>query len=159
RLLFPRAYGAGGVNLAPLTRNVFIRNSDIGNDTVYGMTGKPTETPRTFTYFAAHEIGHTLTAEYLGVSHLWNFGMPVWIREGTADYIGLAGDIDVDRLYARYRAHHPFFATNSGHYDRYRLLVAYYVKKLHWPIEKLLLSDLSMDAAERAMTAGMQGNS
>jgi len=155
RLFMNLAYGAGGVNFYPITRNVFLRNSDIDADTLYGRSGRPSEKPRTFTYYAAHEIGHTLTAERLGIFHLWNFRLPVWIREGTADYIGLGGDIDVDELYARYRAHDPFFNAKSGHYDRYRLLVAYFLKHKHWSMDQLLLSDMSMEDAERAMNADL----
>ncbi len=92
----------------------------------------------------------------MGPIHLWNFHLPQWIREGTADYIGLAGDIDVVAMYAQYHAHHPFYRAGSGHYDRFRLLVAFYVKTLHWPIEKLLLSKLTMEDAERTMNARMQ---
>ena len=149
------AYAAGGVNFYPITRNVFLRNSDIDADTLYGRSGKPAEKPRTFTYYAAHEIGHTLTAERLGVLNLWNFRLPVWIREGTADYIGLAGDIDVDQLYGRYRAHNPFFAAGSGHYDRYRLLAAYFLKRKHWTMDQLLLSNMSMAEAEKVMSADL----
>jgi hypothetical protein len=157
RLFMNIAYGAGGVNFYPITRNVFVRNSDIDSDTLYGRSGKPTEKPRTFTYFAAHEIGHTLTAEQLGILHLWNFRLPPWIREGAADYIGLGGDIDVEQLYTRYRAHDPFFNPKSGHYDRYRLLVAYFLKRKHWSMDQLLLSNMPMEEAERRMNADLSG--
>ena len=155
RLFMNTAYSAGGVNFYPLTRNVFLRNSDIDADTVFGQSGRAAEKPRTFTYFAAHEIGHTLTAERLGILNLWNFRVPVWIREGTADYIGLAGDVDVERLYARYRARDPAFDPKSGHYDRYRLLVAYFLKRKHWSMDQLLLSNMSMEEAERTMNADL----
>jgi hypothetical protein len=155
RLFMNLAYGAGGVNFYPITRNVFVRNSDIDADTLYGQSGKPAEKPRTFSYFAAHEIGHTLTAEQLGILHLWNFRLPPWIREGTADYIGLGGDIDVEQLYARYRAHDRLFDPGSGHYDRYRLLVAYFLKRKHWSVDQLLLSNMPMSEAEREMNADL----
>ena len=157
RLFMNIAYGAGGVNFYPITRNVFLRNSDIDTDTLYGRSGKASEKPRTFTYYAAHEIGHTLTAERLGVLHLWNFRLPVWIREGTADYVGLGGDIDVDELYVHYRAHDPFFDLRSGHYDRYRLLVAYFLKRKHWSMDQLLRSNMTIDAAERQINGDLGG--
>jgi len=155
RLFMNLAYGAGGVNFYPITRNVFLRNADIDGDALYGQSGKPAEAPRTFTYFAAHEIGHTLTAERLGIWHFWNWRLPSWIREGTADYVGLAGDIDVDPLYARYRAHDPFFAPGSGHYDRYRLLATYFLKRKHWTMDQLLTSNMPMADAEREMNADL----
>jgi hypothetical protein len=151
------AYGAGGVNFYPITRNVFLRNSDIDADTLYGRSGRPSEKPRSFTYYATHEIGHTLTAERLGILHLWNFRLPVWIREGTADYIGLGGDVDVGTLYARYRAHDPFFAPGSGHYDLYRLLTAYFLKRKNWSTDRLLLSNMPLEEAERQMNVDLGG--
>jgi hypothetical protein len=140
RLFFNRAYGAGGVNFYPLTRNVFIRNADIDTGTVYGQSGRPAEYPRTLAYYAAHEIGHTLTAEYLGPSHLWNWRLPVWVREGTADYIGLGGNVDLSAMEARYRTHDPDFDPKSGRYDLYRMEVAKMIERKHATMERVLLS-------------------
>ena len=72
RLFFNTAAGAAGVNFYPLTRNVFLRHSDIDTNTLYGGSGKATQPPRTLTYYAAHEIGHSLTGEYEGMRHVWN---------------------------------------------------------------------------------------
>lgn len=142
--LFNYAYGAGGVNFYPLTRNVFIRNADVDTGTVYGASGKPAEYPRTLAYFAAHEIGHTLTGEYLGISHLWNWRLPVWIREGTADYIGLGGDVDLSKLEARYRAHDPAFdPKKSGRYDLYRMKVSGILTTKHETLEQVLSAPAS----------------
>src|SRR5262249_18725475 len=54
RLSFLWNFGAGGVNYYPLTRNVFIRESDIDNNRVLRATG-PVPPPRTFAYYATHE--------------------------------------------------------------------------------------------------------
>jgi hypothetical protein len=155
RIFFNANYGAGGMNHYPLTRNVFIRTSDIDSDTVFGPSGKPAERPRTLVYFVTHEIGHTLTAERLGPLRFWNFELPVWIREGTADYIGFAGDIDAGKDYARYRTHDPFFDQQSGHYDIYRLLVAYFIKRRGWTMERVLNSNLSLVEAKKIMNADL----
>lgn len=155
RLFMNRAYGAGGVNFYPLTRNVFLRNADIDTDTVYGRSGKATERPRTLTYFATHEIGHTLTAERLGPFNLWNWRLPVWIREGSADFIGFGGGVDVESAYRRYRTHDPFLDPRSGHYDRYRLLVAYFIERKGWTMDRLLSSNLAMPGAEKIMNADL----
>jgi len=155
RLFMNIAYGAGGVNFFPLTRNVFLRNADIDADTLYGRSGRPTEQPRSLTYFATHEIGHTLTAERLGVLHLWNWRLPVWIREGSADFIGFGGSVDMFRLYRRYRAHDRYFDPETGHYDRYRLLVAYFVLRKGWTMDRLLTSGMTINQAERLMSADL----
>ncbi|MBS0470274.1 MAG: hypothetical protein JSR60_04315 [Proteobacteria bacterium] len=82
RLFFNIAYGAGGVNFYPWTLNVFLRQSNIDKDELLRPNGIPAEYPRTFTYYAAHEIGHSLTGRHLGFAHLWNWRLPQWIREG-----------------------------------------------------------------------------
>jgi len=158
RLLMNIAYGAGGVNFYPLTRNVFLRNADIDADTLYGRSGRPTERPRTLSYFAAHEIGHSLTGESLGMWHIWNWRSPVWIREGSADFIGFGGRVGVAELYSRFRAHDPVFNPASGHYDRYRLLTAYFLLNRHWPMERLLSSNITMPDAEKMMNADLGRN-
>ena len=47
RLLFLWSYGAGGLNYYPLTRNVFIRRSDIEAGRVMRWSGAFVEVPRT----------------------------------------------------------------------------------------------------------------
>src|SRR4030081_307977 len=62
RLVFLWDFGTGGVNYYPLTRNVFIRESDIDSDRVLRTAG-PVPPPRTLAYYAAHEIAHSLAGE------------------------------------------------------------------------------------------------
>lgn len=157
RLFFNIAYGAGGVNFYPITRNVFLRRSDIDRDKMMRRDGKPTESPRTFAYFAAHEVAHSLTGEYLGPSHLWNWRLPQWIREGYADYVGFGSKADLDALYARYRADDPAMDfRKSGQYARFRLLVAFMLQREHWSVQKLLLTGMGKAQAEALMNAAMR---
>ena len=151
------AYGAGGVNFFPLTRNVFLRQSDIDRDALMRPNGTPAERPRTLTYYAAHEIGHSLTGEREGFAHLYNFGLPVWVREGYADYVGLGGrgQIDVAAYYARYRKHDPHFAEGSGFYDRYRMLTAFFLDKKKWTVPQLLDCHMTIARAQAIMDADM----
>ncbi len=156
RLLMNVAYGAGGVNFYPVTRNVFLRNSEIDADRLVGPSGHPVALPRSFTYFAAHEIGHSLTGEFLGATHLWNWSLPQWIREGYADYVGFGGHVDVRSLYAQYRVRDPVMDyAKSGQYARFRLLVAYMIQNEHWSAQRLLLSDMPQSAAENLLATGM----
>ncbi len=156
RLFMNLAYGAGGVNFYPWTRNVFLRDAAIEQDQLIRPDGTPAESPRSFSYFAAHEIGHSLTGARLGAAHLWNWRLPQWLREGSADYVGLGGDIDVDALYARYRAHDPKFDyARSGQYALFRLLAAYFLKREHWSVDRLLNCGLSQEEAVARMNAGM----
>jgi hypothetical protein len=160
RMLFMNtASGAAGVNFYPVTRNVFTRGADIDHDALIRPNGTPAEKPRTLTYYAAHEITHSLTAEKRGLAHLWNFGLPVWVREGYADYVGMGGKgpVDVAALYAQYRTHDRRFDPKSGYYARYRLLVAYFLDRRGWSVARLMDTQMSLDEAEREMNAGMRG--
>lgn len=158
RLFMNIAYGAGGVNFYPWTRNVFLRTADIDHNRLFGRSGKPTAPPRTFVYYAAHEIGHSLTGKRQGAARLWNWRLPQWVREGYADYVGLGGDVDVDALYARYRAHdREMDWAKSGQYTTFRLLAAYFLTREHWSVDRLLNCGLTQDQALRRMDAGMRG--
>ncbi|MDT3688111.1 MAG: hypothetical protein RO009_24085 [Pseudorhodoplanes sp.] len=150
RLVFLWNYGAGGVNYYPL-RNVFIRQSDIDGNRVLRDAG-PVPLPRTLAYFGAHEIGHSLIGEKIGM--LANWRLPVWIREGLADYVGFGREADIDALTKAFLAEEPDLdPRRSGLYARYRLLVAYMIKHEGWSVERLLGSQLSQDEAERRLLA------
>jgi hypothetical protein len=151
RLVFLWNFGAGGVNYYPLTRNVFIRESDIDNDRVLRAAG-PVAPPRTFTYYAAHEIAHSLAGEAVGP--LTYHSLPTWIREGVADYIGQAETVDFENLIERLRADDPELdPKRSGLYLRYRLLVAFFLDHEHWSLEQLLASPMPQPEAEARMLA------
>ncbi|HEY1709456.1 MAG TPA: hypothetical protein VGG10_14410 [Rhizomicrobium sp.] len=154
------ASGAGGVNFYPVTRNVFLRHADIDSDTLYGGSGKPAPPPRTLAYYGAHEIAHSLTGEHLGLAHLYNWALPQWVREGYADYVGLGGRgrVDIAAYYRRYRARDPHFRTNSGFYDRFRMLAAFFLDRKGWTVQQLLDSRLTLDQAQAAMDADMAKN-
>lgn len=146
KLVFLWNGGAAGVNYYPATRDVFIRMSDIAADRVYGASGKMAKPPRTLAYYITHEIGHTLSAERVGVAAYRS--VPRWIREGVADYIGFGSQVDVDELLAALHAGDPTLDPKSGYYARYRLLVAALVQRDHWPLERLLESDMTQAEAE-----------
>jgi hypothetical protein len=152
RLFFNLAYGAAGVNHAPLSRNVFLRRSDIDNDAVFGRSGRPAKPPRTLAYYGAHELTHSLTAEHLCPARLWNAELPQWVREGYADYVGMGGRVDIDDLYRRYRAGDPDMDyRKSGLYARFRLLTAFMLEREHWSVDQLLASKLTQDQADALM--------
>jgi hypothetical protein len=136
RLTFLWSTGAAGLAYYPLTHNVFIRTSDIELGVVFGASGVPAPPPRTLAYFAAHEIGHNLTGEAIGPRAY--FRLPVWVREGVADYIGFAGAVDVADLARQLRAGADELDPRLGFYARYRLLVAYLIKNKGWSIVRIL---------------------
>jgi hypothetical protein len=151
RLVFLWNSGAAGVNYYPLTRNVFIRQSDIDNDRVLRTAG-PVPPPRTLAYYFTHEIAHSLAGEAVGP--LAYHSLPAWIREGVADYIGLAEPVDFEDLTARLRAgDRELDPKRSGLYLRYRLLVAFFLDHEHWSLEQLLASPMPQPEAEARMLA------
>jgi hypothetical protein len=155
-LFFNTALGAAGVNHSPLSRNVFMRHSDIDSDTVFGRSGRPAAPPRTLAYYGAHELTHSLTAERLGPGQLWNAELPQWVREGYADYVGMGGRVDIDDLYRRYRAGDPTLDyRRSGLYTRFRLLTAVMLEREHWSVDRLLASKLTQAQAEALMNKAM----
>ena len=146
-LVFLWNYGAAGLNWYPITRNVFIRSANVAQNQVIRPSGKAVEPPRTLAYYIAHEIGHTLTAEHMG---LWRYHrLPRWLREGVADYIGFGGKVDVDRLMRALRTGDPDLdPKKSGTYARYRLLVADLLDRKGWTMDRLLQSAPSQREAE-----------
>lgn len=152
RLLFLHHYGAGGLNYYPITRNVFIRQSDIDSGRVLHHSGEPVAEPRTLAYYAAHEIGHSLTGEEAGTLRFMQ--MPVWVREGIADYIALPEAGDLDGLLAAHKAgERSMDPAKSGLYMLYRLLVTMALEKHGWSMEQLLASRLSRQEAEAVLLA------
>ena len=151
RLVFLWSYGASGLNYHPLTRNVFIRESDINADRVLSTVG-PVPRPRTLAYYGAHEIGHSLIGEHIGAFANWR--LPVWIREGLADYIGFGGNVDIDALTRALRSDEDELdPKRSELYARYRLLVAFMLVREGWSIDRLLASNMPQAEAEKRVLA------
>jgi hypothetical protein len=147
RLFFLWNAGAAGVNYYPLTRNVFIGQADVDGDRVMTSSGEPKSRPRTFGYYAAHEIAHTLIKERLTLSQ--QFKLPRWINEGLADDIGFGDDTDIEGSIRRLQTGDPDLdPARSGHYDRYRLLVSYVMKQKGWTAAELIASFIPQSEAE-----------
>jgi hypothetical protein len=150
RLLFLWNYGAGGLNYYPITRNVFIRRSDVASGRVLRLSGAPVEAPRTLAYYGAHEIAHSLTGEAVGP--LRYHRLPAWVREGLADYIALPDERDLDGLRAKLAAGDPALdPRKSGLYARYRLLVTLALERRGWTLERLLDAPPSRTEAEKEL--------
>lgn len=155
-LIFNRSLGAGGVNYSPLSRNAFLRPSDIDHDVLFAPSGAPVSPPRTLAYFGAHEITHAFTAERLGADHLWNFGLRRWVREGYADYVAMGGRDDLYELWRRYQAGDPDLdPARSGLYARFRMLTAFMLERQHWSADQLLATRLTEEEALAIMRRSM----
>jgi hypothetical protein len=113
-----------------LTRNVYIRSSDIAANRIHSPGAGPIldAAQRPLSYYIAHEITHIIESREFG--RLMYLRYPRWLTEGYADYVGKGGDFDFDenrRLLARgdplldYR--------KSGLYRRFHLEVFYLLNK------------------------------
>jgi hypothetical protein len=147
RLFFLWGYGAGGINFYPVAGGVFLRQADVEAGRLLKSDGTPVPPPRTLAYYAAHEIGHDFIAERIGA--ITNRRLPVWIREGLADYIAFGGDVDIDALLAAMRRGDPDLdPERSGTYARYRLLVAFMLEREGWSVDHLQASGMTQVEAE-----------
>jgi hypothetical protein len=155
RLFFLWNARAAGLNYYPLTRNVFVARADVDSDRVMMSSGQPKSLPRTLGYYAAHEIAHTLIKEQLPPPR--QFKLPRWINEGLADDIGFADDADIEGLVQRLQAGDPELdPARSGHYDRYRLLVRYVMKRKGWTAAELVASFMPQSEAEGMLKADIE---
>lgn len=150
RLTFLDKYGAGGVNYHLLPHHTFLRQSDIGRNRMLASNGDEVAAPRTLAYFAAHEIAHGMVSQRIGPLARWR--LPVWIDEGLADYVGFAGDVDIEALTLQLHAGHgDLDPAASGLYARYRLLVAHMLEREGWTVDELLTSAMPQEDAERRL--------
>jgi hypothetical protein len=128
-------YRTGGINYSYLNGNSFIRPANVANQRLIGPSGKEILGDRTLDYFIAHEITHGLTINWIGRVRYWN--MPIWVREGYADYVG-KGSKDFNQLLTEFKEGDvKMDPARSGLYSRYHLLVLYLLD-----IKKVSLEDL-----------------
>lgn len=125
-------YKASGLNYVCFNHTIFFRKTDIKNNRLYGYSGKVAKGDRTFDYFIAHEITHTLEFN----SMPW-YKYPLttnWVLEGYSDYIG-----HDSKSYEEYLNHYLYNPENVGakYYSRARTMVAYILQKKQIPINQL----------------------
>lgn len=155
RLVFLWNFGAGGVNYYPIAGSVFLRQSDIDADRMLRSDGLVVPPPRTLAYYASHEIAHSLIGKRVGAFANWR--LPVWMREGVADYVGFGGDVDIAALTRSLRAGDPALdPKRSGTYARYRLLVAFMLTNERQGLDGLLASRMTQSDAEQRLESSVE---
>lgn len=143
--------GAAAFALAPLSRVVFFRRASLATNEMIGPSGRVVRGERTLDYYVAHEVAHTLTADHLG----WAYhALPVWVREGYADYVARADTFDYDAVRAQLIDGVHETDPASGHYLRYVLLVAHELDVAHVALDELLRSPRPMAEVEADVRAG-----
>jgi hypothetical protein len=142
---------AAAVALAPLGRAVFFRPARLASNRMIGASGREVRGERTLDYYVAHEVTHTLTADYLGAGI---HALPVWVREGYADYVGRHDTFDYERVRRQLIEAAPETDPASGHYLRYVLLVAHELEREHVSVDTLLRHPRPMADVETDVRAG-----
>ncbi len=149
---FNRKYRAGGLSYYPITDNVFLRDALIEQNRMRTTSGGVVPGDRPLDYFVAHELTHTLVGHAVGPIRYWR--LPVWIREGYADYVGKGRRFDYGQARRAFLAQaRDLDPARSGLYLRYHLLVAHYLDRQQWTVQDLLTTALSQRVAEEAVRA------
>lgn len=143
---------AGAIAMAPFGRAVFVRPCRLDANRMIGRSGREVEGERTLDYYVAHEVTHTMTADFLGPTAFHS--LPAWVREGYADYVGRRGTFDYDAVRAQLLEGHPHTNPASGHYLRYVLLVAHELEQRGVSVEELLSHPRASTAVEAEVVRG-----
>ncbi len=154
--LYGRAFNArmGGVADVWLTRQVFIRASDIPANRILPPGPRPIAdaAQRPLSYFIAHEITHSDVSRAFGRTVMLRY--PQWLLEGYADYVGKGGDFDFDDNRALFGAGAwELDRDRSGLYREYHLKVAYLLDKKGWTLQQVFANppdEHELDARLRA---------
>jgi hypothetical protein len=152
-LLANRNRGSGGFAYGFAPFNVYLRRSDIARNILFRRDGTPSGMDRPLSYFIAHEITHNLTQRFLGAWAYWH--LPVWKREGYADYVGKGGDFDFQKNLALFRAGDPSLnPRGSGLYLRYHLLVAELLDRRRMTVAAMLRTGIDRKKLEEDLRSG-----
>ncbi len=129
--------GMGGATDVYLTRNIYLREADLStNRLVPAHPGRAPMGDRPLSYYIAHEATHVLESRALG--RLMSLRYPTWMREGYADYVGKAGQFDVEANLAALKAgDRSMDPRASGLYRRYQLAVAYELDAEHVSVRQM----------------------
>lgn len=138
----------GGVTYAGLNRNIFLRKSNLDHNRLVGPWGREVPGERTLVYFLTHEITHALEVHHLGRYGYWQ--LPVWKREGYADYVGRDGNFRFqEQLAAFQRSAVEMDPQRAGLYLRYQLLVTYLLDIRGLTPHQMLIQPFDQSSLER----------
>lgn len=141
---------AGGIVYYPLSSNVFLSGGVIEENRKTSPSGRSDVLGRKLDHFIAHEIAHILTGRSMGWIRFHD--LPIWIREGYAEYIGSQGVFNYDESTQAFMENSS--AMNfppSVPYLRYNLLVAYLIQKKNWSEIELFETTLSQSEVEQML--------
>jgi hypothetical protein len=121
-----------------LTRNVYIRASDIEHNRIYPPGPGPIADAdlRPLSYYIAHEATHVIESRQFGRLAVVRY--PQWLMEGYADYIGKGGDFDFNENYRLFKTGSPVMDfQKSGLYRGFQLDVALLIDKKGLTVQQI----------------------
>jgi len=126
----------GGATDTLLTRNVFLRESDLATNRLIPPSRGRDMTDRPLSYYLAHEFTHVMESRAFGLVPAARY--PHWLLEGYADYVGKAGRFDYAANLALLKAGAPELDwKTSGLYRVFHLETAYYLDRQGWTVGQL----------------------
>lgn len=154
--LYGRAFSTrlGGAADVWLTRQVFIRASDIPANRIHSPGRRPIAdaAQRPLSYFIAHEITHSDVSRHFGRTVMLRY--PQWLLEGYADYVGKGGDFDFEEDRVLFAAGASALDHGrTGLYREFHLKVAYLLDKKGWTLQQVFANppdEAELDARLRA---------
>ena len=154
-LLFFPIYEARGLNY-PCVRNAFLCGGVVKDDALLLPNGTVVRNGLPLSYYATHEITHSLTNDTMGV---WKYMfIPEWIREGYADYVGRGSLLKQQGMVEAFLADAPEMNFPAkAPYMRFNILVGYCLETLGMSEEALLCSRISRKEIETRVRVDFEG--
>ncbi|MGH8854742.1 MAG: hypothetical protein ACREWI_10730 [Telluria sp.] len=144
----------GGAADVWLTRQVFIRASDIASNRIHSPGAGPIAdaAQRPLSYFIAHEITHSDVSRHFGRTVMLRY--PEWLLEGYADYVGKGGDFDFEENRALFAAGAGALDSDkSGLYREFHLKVAFLLDKQSWTLQQVFAHPPDEDTLDARLRA------
>jgi hypothetical protein len=142
----------GGVADGWLTRNIYLRRSDIPANRLLAPGGVELADAdvRPLSYFVAHEAAHILESRTFG--RLAALLHPAWLMEGYADLVGKGGDFDTAENLRLLQAGDPRLDyQRSGLYRGFHLLVLHALVQRNGSIHAVFDDPPDIDPLKRQL--------
>jgi hypothetical protein len=133
----------------PLGRAVFLRPARWDANQLAGPDGG--DGPRPLDVYIAHEVTHMMVADHVGL--IGERRLPVWLREGYAEYVARHDTFDYDATRARLLAGDEGLGTRDR-YWKYLVLVTHLLDREGRDVSAVLADPPDPDEVEARVRAG-----
>ncbi len=133
----------------PLGRASFIRAARWADNGLAGPDGR--DGPRSLDVYIAHEIAHMIVADHIGL--VAERRLPVWLREGYAEYVARRDAFDYEAARARFLAGDESLGS-TDRYWKYLLLVTHLLDREGLDVRDVLRAPPERAEVEARVRAG-----